>query len=611
MMRSKSKAISVLMAACLAVNVFSFAPVAFAGEQAAEQAETKAIQSNQQETAAGQSEQTETNGETDAGKDPEEPKKSEQTGALMEEKQLEHQITVIQPKEGGTIQTDKTKAAADEIVTYTAEPAEGYKIVSIQIGEETLEVAKPYETATGTFSPDGDTQVTAVFEKLKTYRISTSVNSSSKGSITASASVLENEDLTITAKAKSGYYLSDLLVDGESVGEPYTYTFSNVTEAHTVKAVFSKQIKIMLDAGHFGNYNRSPVYTAYYESRMTWSLHNHLKTALEDYNGFAVGVTRASQAKDMNVYTRGTLSKGYDLFLSLHSNSSSARSTDYPLIITQKGKTGDSLAKNLGRTIQDTMGTKQGYKVWQRLNSDGKTEYYGVLRGSKAVGTKGMIIEHSFHTNLAATKWLFNNSNLKKMAQKEAEVLAEHYGLSKVEEGGKNDDVDTMEVSTPAVNKVTTAKKPAPSKTVKSSQKVKVIITGLNMRKSYTTSSKSMGKAKKNKTYQLKAKTKDGKWGQLKTNGYWIYLKGYTKVVTSSSSVKKTTSVKTVKSSKKVKVKVKGLNMRKSYSTNSKRMGTAKKGKVYQLKAKTKDGKWGQLKTNGYWIYLKGYTKAA
>lgn len=611
MMRSKSKAISVLVAACLAVNVFSFAPVAFAGEQAAEQAETKAIQSNQQETAADQSEQTETNGETDAGKDPEEPKKSEQTGAPMEEKQLEHQITVIQPKEGGTIQTDKTKAAADEIVTYTAEPAEGYKVVSIQIGEETLEVAKPYETATGTFSPDGDTQVTAVFEKLKTYRISTSVNSSSKGSITASASVLENEDLTITAKAKSGYYLSDLLVDGESVGEPYTYTFSNVTEAHTVKAVFSKQIKIMLDAGHFGNYNRSPVYTAYYESRMTWSLHNHLKTALEDYNGFAVGVTRASQAKDMNVYTRGTLSKGYDLFLSLHSNSSSARSTDYPLIITQKGKTGDSLAKNLGKTIQDTMGTKQGCKVWQRLNSDGKTEYYGVLRGSKAVGTKGMIIEHSFHTNLAATKWLFNNSNLKKMAQKEAEVLAEHYGLSKVEEGGKNDDVDTMEVSTPAVNKVTTAKKPAPSKTVKSSQKVKVIITGLNMRKSYTTSSKSMGKAKKNKTYQLKAKTKDGKWGQLKTNGYWIYLKGYTKVVTSSSSVKKTTSVKTVKSSKKVKVKVKGLNMRKSYSTNSKRMGTAKKGKVYQLKAKTKDGKWGQLKTNGYWIYLKGYTKAA
>lgn len=610
MMRSKSKAISVLVAACLAVNIFSFAPAAFAGEQADEQTEKPAVQSIRQEEAADQTEQREETSETDAVKEPEGEKEPAGPEAPAEEKQQEYQITVIQPDEGGTIQTDKTKARADETVTYTAVPAEGYKIVSIQIGEKALEAAKPYETATGTFSVEGDTEVRAVFEKLKTYRISTSVNSSSKGSITASASVLENEDLTIKAKAKSGYYLSDLLVDGESVGEPYTYTFSNVTEAHTVKAVFSKQIKIMLDAGHFGNYNRSPVYAAYYESRMTWSLHNHLKTALQDYNGFAVGVTRTSQAKDMNVYTRGTVSKGYDLFLSLHSNSSSARSTDYPLIITQKGKTGDSLAKNLGKTIQDTMGTKQGYKVWQRLNSDGKTEYYGVLRGSKAVGTKGMIIEHSFHTNLAATKWLFNNSNLKKMAQKEAKVLAEHYGLSKAEEGGK-DDADTLEVSTPAINKVTVATKPASSKTVKSSQKVKVIITGLNMRKSYTTSSKSMGKAKKNKTYQLKAKTKDGKWGQLKTNGYWIYLKGYTKVVTSSSSAKKATSSKTVKSSSKVKIKVKGLNMRKSYSTSSKRMGTVKKGRVYQLKAKTKNGKWGQLKTNGYWIYLKGYTKAA
>ncbi|NBI63269.1 hypothetical protein D3Z38_09470 [Clostridiales bacterium] len=609
MMKSKSKAISVLVAACLAVNVFSFAPTAFARE-ADEQAGTKALQSSQQEAASDQTEQTEERDETDEVKEPEGSKESPGTEDSVEEKHLEYQITVIQPEAGGTIQTDKTKAAENETVTYTAVPAEGYKITSIQIGGKTLEAEKPYETVTGTFSPEGDTQVTAVFEKLKTYRIATSVNSSSKGSITASASVLENEEMTIKAKAKSGYYLSDLLVDGESVGAPYTYTFSNVTEAHTVKAVFSKQVKIMLDAGHFGNYNRSPVYSAYYESRMTWSLHNHLKAALEDYNGFSVGVTRASQAKDMNVYTRGTVSKGYDLFLSLHSNSSSARSTDYPLIITQKGKTGDSLAKSLGKTIQDTMGTKQGYKVWQRLNSDGKTEYYGVLRGSKAVGTKGMIIEHSFHTNLVATKWLFNNSNLKKMAQKEAQVLAEHYGLSKAEDNGK-DDADTIKVSIPAVNKVTAATKPTSSKTVKSSQKVKVIITGLNMRKSYTTSSKSMGKAKKNKTYQLKAKTKDGKWGQLKTNGYWIYLKGYTKVVSSSSTAKKATSTKTVKSSKKVKVKVKGLNMRKSYTTSSKSMGKAKKNKTYQLKAKTKDGKWGQLKTNGYWIYLKGYTKAA
>ena len=122
-----------------------------------------------------------------------------------------------------------------------------------------------------------------------------------------------------------------------------------------------------------------------------------------------------------------------------------------------------------------------------------------------------------------------------------------------------------------------------------------------------------MGKARKNTVYQLKAKTKDGKWGQLKTNGYWIYLKGYTKSVSGSTAVSgspsSSSSSKVVKTSQKVKIKVSSLNTRKSYSTGSKRMGRVTKNKTYRLKAKTRDGKWGQLKTNGYWIYLKGYTK--
>ena len=85
----------------------------------------------------------------------------------------------------------------------------------------------------------------------------------------------------------------------------------------------------------------------------------------------------------------------------------------------------------LGQTIESVMDTKQDYQIWQRLNKDNKTEYYGVLRGSKSVGTKGMILEHSFHTNLTAAKWLSSNSNLKKMAEAEAAAIAVYYGLSK------------------------------------------------------------------------------------------------------------------------------------------------------------------------------------
>ncbi len=146
---------------------------------------------------------------------------------------------------------------------------------------------------------------------------------------------------------------------------------------------------------------------------------------------------------------------------------------------------------------------------------------------------------------------------------------------------------------------------------VSTTEKVKVIETGLRMRASYSTSSAIMGKVTKGTTYQLKAKTKDGKWGQLSMNGYWIYL-SYTEPVKETASGTTTTTTPSasttvsniVSTSEYVKVTESGLRMRASYSTSSAIMGKVTKGKAYQLKAKTKDGKWGQLKSNGYWIYL-------
>ncbi len=595
-MRNRTRIFSIVTALCMFLTVFSAAPTVFAETQT--QNPQVAVKSEEEPAQSAEESlpEEESSAEAKAAKkEVSQPEADSGTEAV-------YPIRTRIESGGGSIKTGKSEAAEGETISYTVTPSSGYKIVSITIGDKKVAVANPYKSVSGSFAVEGDMTVAAAFAKLENYKISTSVNSSSRGSITATGNVTENGSRTITAKAKSGYYLSDLQVDGKSVGAKSTYTLSGVAEPHAVKAVFSKQIKIMLDAGHYGKYNRSPVYSSYYESNMAWTLHNYLKAELLEYSGFAVGVTRTSQAKDLNVYNRGTASKGYDLFLSLHSNAVSSKSTDYPLIITQRGNTGDKLAKNLGKAIEDTMNTKQSYKVWQRLNSDNRTEYYGVLRGSKAVGTKGMILEHSFHTNLAAAKWLSSNANLKKMAEAEAKVIADYYGMEK--DGSEGSSIDSGSSS----SSNTSSGSSSVSKVVSSSQKVKVLVSSLNMRKSYSTSSRSMGKAKKNKTYQLKAKTRDGKWGQLKTNGYWIYLKnGYTKVVTGSSG---SSSVKTVKSSQKVKVTYNNLKIRKSPSTKGTVVGRAKKNTVYRLKAKTSNGRWGQLRTNGYWIYLRGRTKA-
>lgn len=190
------------------------------------------------------------------------------------------------------------------------------------------------------------------------------------------------------------------------------------------------KIKICLDAGHYGKINRSPVVKEYYESDMNWKLHLLLKKYLEEY-GVEVVQTRSKQATDLGLIARGNKAKGCDLFLSIHSNACDTESVDRPVVIVPLDGKSDALGKKLGDCIASTMGTKQKMQLYKR-ESNGR-EWYGVIRGAVAVGVPGLILEHSFHTNTAAAKWLLNDSNLDKLAKAEADVLAAHYGLKKSE----------------------------------------------------------------------------------------------------------------------------------------------------------------------------------
>lgn len=174
------------------------------------------------------------------------------------------------------------------------------------------------------------------------------------------------------------------------------------------------KIKICLDAGHVGSkYNQSPVVKTYYESAMNWKLHLKFKAELEA-RGFEVITTRADIDTDLGVYERGAASKGCNVFISIHSNACSTESVDYPVVYRAYDNLNDVdvLALQIAKKIGELMGTNQAGRTATRKNSAGG-EYYGVLRGARAVGTPFyMLIEHSFHTNTAATKWLSVDANL-------------------------------------------------------------------------------------------------------------------------------------------------------------------------------------------------------
>lgn len=205
---------------------------------------------------------------------------------------------------------------------------------------------------------------------------------------------------------------------------------------------------VCLDAGHYGKYNRSPAVKSYYESDMAWKLHLLLKSELESY-GIIVTTTRSDKDKDLGLKARGQASKGADLFLSLHSNAVGSdvnETIDYVAIYHLYKDAGTKiddqsleLAKLLAPVISKLMGVNQSPNISTRKgsgdhNGDGvmNDNYYGVLNGARLVDTPALILEHSFHTNTKATKWLLDDNNLVEMAKAEAKIIAAWFDVEKV-----------------------------------------------------------------------------------------------------------------------------------------------------------------------------------
>lgn len=202
--------------------------------------------------------------------------------------------------------------------------------------------------------------------------------------------------------------------------------------------------KVCIDAGHYGRYNQSPVVKSYYESVMAWNLAIFLESELKK-RGIEVVQTRAELQKDLSLSARGAAAKDCDLFLSLHSNACDTERVDYPVAIVLTDDTttqSDDLSRDIGAklaaAVAKTMGTSQDARVQQRQagydrNGDGllNDNYYGVLHAARLQDVPAVLMEHSFHTNTRAARWLNSTANLEKLAIAEANVIAAHFGVGK------------------------------------------------------------------------------------------------------------------------------------------------------------------------------------
>ncbi len=204
-----------------------------------------------------------------------------------------------------------------------------------------------------------------------------------------------------------------------------------------------KAIKIMLDPGHDkAKYNQGAA-PGYWEGAQMWRLYQFLRPALER-RGFIVAGTKSRCDQSVDVVTRGRMARGYDVFLSLHSNACADKSVDRPVGIyfvddncSGIDEESKELAVLLAGVVAEVMGTRHRAETYSSKSSrdrdgDGlkNDDYYGMLYGAHQSGTPGVIVEHSFHTNPDAAAWLLDDDNLRRLAEAEAEALAEYYGMS-------------------------------------------------------------------------------------------------------------------------------------------------------------------------------------
>ena len=154
-------------------------------------------------------------------------------------------VTVIQTA-NGEITPGTTTTIYGDTLNFEVKANGGYKISSILIGGQNVEIKDENEQTVAVENIVGDTTLTATYE-LKDYLIS--IMSTGEGVTTPNSNqnVKFGDDISFTFAANEGKYISSLKIDGiEQISgvstKNYEYTFTSVSQDHSVDVVYETSI---------------------------------------------------------------------------------------------------------------------------------------------------------------------------------------------------------------------------------------------------------------------------------------------------------------------------------------------------------------------------------
>ena len=152
-------------------------------------------------------------------------------------------------------------------ITYRISPNMGWRISDVVVDGRSVGAVSSYTFSSITA---GHT-ITARFDQ-QTYSITASASTGGSISPTGSRTVTYGSGLTYRITPNTGWKISDVVVDGRSIGAMSSYTFSSITAGHTITAKFDRlTYSITASAGAGGTISPSGTSTVSYGDSLTYT----------------------------------------------------------------------------------------------------------------------------------------------------------------------------------------------------------------------------------------------------------------------------------------------------------------------------------------------------
>lgn len=226
--------------------------------------------------------------------------------------------------------------------TYIITPATGYKISDVKVDNVSVGDASSYTFNNVT----SNHSISATFSLL-TFNLTSQAGSGGSISLTGNITVDYGSSRTFNITPNTGEMVSDVVVDNVSVGPVSSYTFSNITNNHTISAVFSHiTFTITGSAGSGGSVSPSGPSIVNYGSGLTYTI-----TPDEGFLISDVRIDNLSAGK-ISSYTFGNITSDHALSVAF---------TPITFTITSDSKSGGSITPPGTNTVN--YGTDLAYSI--------------------------------------------------------------------------------------------------------------------------------------------------------------------------------------------------------------------------------------------------------